>query len=124
MTHIVEDQRMMVRIFVEATDEEAAGEVKENLKTKVAPIGDLMGESTRPYWKIRGYFEIVFELKPTRPVGQIFDPLLASLGDGWQLHGGGNEPDRWAIWNPGPTSTFMSPKVRWANVECFLAKLS
>jgi len=114
----------MLRVFVEATDEKAAGEVREMLKMKVASVGDSIRESTRPYWKIRDYFEIVFELKLSGSVGQIFDQLLASLGDGWQLHGGGNEPDRWAIWNPGPTSTFMSPKVRWANVECFLAKLS
>jgi hypothetical protein len=112
------NNHITLRLMVELPDELAAQCFENTLKERIATFGKIEHSETKRYWKIPHWFELNILLQPSTDSESAYQGILTSLGEGW-------EQDRvsaewqWAIWNPGPGTSFFSAQVRWANVERF-----
>lgn len=101
---------MYLRCFAEVASIAGAKKVSHELNEQLSFLGPAKREEAQRYWKIPEYHEIFlcYEISDLR----VFKRVLMALGTGWQVTDGTE-----AVWNHSESSTFISNKVRWAQLE-------
>ncbi len=74
--------------------------------------------NSTPYWRLPGWFDLSFTLKPRIDAEQAYNGILAALGEGWERREASTE-EEWAVWNASPGGRFFSRYVGWASVDRF-----
>lgn len=97
---------------------EDAALVADMAAARLEHFATVKRQSIRRYGKIPAYCEITFRLSPPRDSVAVLDTLIAliALTDGGWTQGGTAE-DRWAVWCGAPGREFLSPSVRWAELQ-------
>ncbi|HYJ79125.1 MAG TPA: hypothetical protein VEW03_05975 [Longimicrobiaceae bacterium] len=105
---------MLLRLMAEVG---SAAEGEEELRRAVAVIALATVERAlvEQYWKIPAYWEITLHLRPAGSPVDLFERLLGLAAAGWTLGDAGD--DRWAVWNWSPGVEFLTPRIRWAELQ-------
>lgn len=104
---------LLIRIFVPSPDPASAREVSEALAEALTEFSPNADGEPEPYWKIEGWYEHTFRLRPADREG--FEAVLALVPTGWDPVDRGVECN--AVWNPVGEDSFLLPGVRWAEVR-------
>jgi hypothetical protein len=110
--------RIVVRLFVDLTAEDAVESFGRATQERIAPFGDMLEAGAKRYWKVPTWFEVFAVLKPRTEPHLAFVGVLSALGQAWERRDISAE-EAWAVWNPKPEAGFFSPRVQWANVVLF-----
>lgn len=105
---------LLLRLMVEVDDEAQAEDELRRAVSFVA-LATVERRHIEQYWKIPEYWEIALHLRPAGSPLELFERLHALVAGGWTLGDPGSH--RWAVWNWSPGVEFLTPRVRWAEIQ-------
>lgn len=112
------DQRLILNAHVEAADYAAALEAAKPVLERVQAVARIRECRLRPYPKFEDRFSVWMELDADNPEAA-FESLAADLATQWDA--GGDDLDRFRIWdirNHGPVTL---PSLRWMHLNLFVS---
>lgn len=113
--------KLFVRVISEVADEAEAQAEARLIAPRLEPFAPVVGRQMKQYHKFPECWDIALELRPATTEFDIFYRLLELAEAGWDV--GKSDPedqDRWAVWNPAPGVQFLTPRVRWAELQMWL----
>ena len=106
--------KLFLRLFANCGGPEEAAAIDARLCQALSAWHPSSASLARPYWKNEAQFEFTFNLQPASAAS--FLSITSLTKEGWAPHRV-NEPERSAVWNNVPGSSFLAPEVGWANLE-------
>ena len=105
---------LRVRVFMPAANSVEANDNDKALLAALAAFAPHPIEAPESYWKVPGWYEHYFELKPADQA--TFDAVVALTEGDWEVS---RDVECDAVWNPTPGHVFLLPGVIWANILLF-----
>lgn len=104
-------------MYAEAAD----ASQKECIRRAILPIIEGHAPIERfelePYWKVPATYGLTFWLRSGNDLNVVFDGLVALTESGWTFGEESRFGERGAVWNSTAGAVFLTPQVRWANLE-------
>lgn len=104
-------QELLARVFMPAASPAEADAHNQALQAALAAFSPESRHRPEAYWKIPGWYEHFFALRPADQAS--FDAVVALSDGAWKVTRDG-ECD--AVWNPSPGHSFLLPAVTWAEI--------